>query len=82
MISFAWPWFACVLPLPLLIFWLVKAKKNQHIIINAPTLPFLANNVVGNTTRHRFAQTLLIISWCLLILTLTRPQGAFPFTCW
>lgn len=74
MISFAWPWFACVLPLPLLVFWFVKAKKNQHIIINAPTLPFLANNVVGNTTRHRFSQTLLIIGWCLLILTLTRPQ--------
>jgi len=74
MINFAWPWFACLLPLPLLVFWLVKAKKNQHIIINASTLPYLANNVTGSTSRHRFSQILLVIGWGLFILTMTRPQ--------
>jgi Ca-activated chloride channel family protein len=74
MINFAWPWFACLLPLPLLVFWLMKAKKNQHIVINASTLPYLANNVTGSTSRHRFSQILLIISWSLFILIMTRPQ--------
>lgn len=75
MINFVWPWFVCLLPLPLLVFWLVRAKKNQHLIINASTLPYLANHVAGDKSRHRFfSQTLLVIGWCLLILTMTRPQ--------
>ena len=39
-----------------------------------PNITFLANNVTGNTSRHRFSKHCLIISWSLFILTMTRPQ--------
>lgn len=74
MINFAWPWFVVLLPLPLVVLWFVKAKKNQHLIINASTLPYLAKHVVSNNTHHRIAKILLTLSWVLLIVTIMRPQ--------
>jgi Ca-activated chloride channel family protein len=74
MINFAWPWFICLLPLPLLFFWLIKPKKNQHIIINASTLPYLAKKISGTNKHHRYSKILLIVGWCLFIVTMSRPQ--------
>lgn len=74
MINLAWPWFACLLPLPLIIWWLAKPKRNQHITINAPTLPYFANNVATGKSRHLLTRTLLVLSWLLIVLSLTRPQ--------
>lgn len=74
MITFAWPWVACLLPLPLLVFWLIKPQKNQHIVINASTLPYLAKKLSSTKRHHGYTKTLLILSWCLLIATMSRPQ--------
>lgn len=74
MINFAWPWFVALLPLPLFVFWFIKAKKNQHLIISASTLPYLAKNVVSNNTHHQINKILLTLSWILLIITMMRPQ--------
>lgn len=74
MINFAWPWFACLLPLPLLIYWLVKPRKTQHVVIDAPTLPYFVNNASGDKSRHLLTKILLITSWLLIVASLTRPQ--------
>ncbi len=74
MINFAWPWFACLLPLPLLIYWFVKPRKTQHVVIDAPTLPYFVNNASGNKSRHFLTKILLVVSWLLIVVSLTRPQ--------
>lgn len=74
MITFAWPWFACILPLPLLVWWLIKPKQNQHLIIYAPTLPYFSKKLTGDTPRHFWARILLVLCWILLVISLSRPQ--------
>lgn len=74
MISFAWPWFVCALPLPLLIWWLTPSKQNQYLTIYAPSLPYLADKSSDSGVRHRFARFLLTLGWLLLIVCLSRPQ--------
>lgn len=52
----------------------MKPRKTQHVVIDAPTLPYFVNNASGNKSRHFLTKILLVVSWLLIVVSLTRPQ--------
>lgn len=87
MFHFESPWFALLLPLPLLVRWLlpvqVKDKENESVEIRFPALQRL-KNVFPATQRDSSPSnslffTLLSLSWILLVLALMQPEKVDQF---
>lgn len=76
---FAWPWFALLFPLPLLVRWLIPSKqKAQAPEIAFPALERLKQAFPirnGSVTRsNRLVLSLLFLSWMLLVVALMKPE--------
>jgi Ca-activated chloride channel homolog len=85
MLSFAYPWVALLLPLPVLIFYLVPAHEESRAGVRTPffgrlvTLtgePSRAGAFVGRRTFWRTA--VLCLCWGLALIALMRPQWIEP----
>lgn len=77
MIEFVWPWAFWLLPLPILVYWgFPKASKYDAALY----APFYNDILAFESSTHSQAKTgfirilLLILTWCLLILAVSRPQ--------
>lgn len=78
MFHFDWPWFAALLPLPLLIRWLLPYKKKAQVPeIHFPSLErlkkaFPAQSSSGSSLKCFL--TLLFLAWLMLVLALMKPE--------
>ncbi len=73
MIEFAWPWLGLLWPLPLLIWWLLPARRQRFSSLRVPTLPTApASHSRAGMRFLPLGMALLI--WSLLIVALCRPQ--------
>jgi Ca-activated chloride channel family protein len=85
MMELAYPWVLLFLPLPLLIWWLVPARRESRAALGVPFLDRLAK-LSGQSPEdgaivpraRRFQFICAIIFWCSLIAALTRPQWIEP----
>ncbi|KFZ31501.1 IMP dehydrogenase [Pseudidiomarina salinarum] len=73
MIEFAWPWLALLWPLPLLIWWLLPARRQRFSSLRVPTLP-KATAAREHRSRRYLSLLLPLLIWSLLLLALCRPQ--------
>ena len=81
MIEFEWPWAFLLLPLPLLVWWLMPAYRDQQTSVHVPFFDRLAE-ATGQTPqpgavilRRRAIQMIIaILAWVLLVAALARPQ--------
>jgi Ca-activated chloride channel homolog len=92
MFSFAWPWAALLLPLPLLIRWFWPRPHGatdaytygDGSTLLHPALGRLASTfVAARSLTHvgnRMQIVLLALAWAALIFTLMRPQWLEPYT--
>jgi Ca-activated chloride channel family protein len=79
------PWLLLLLPLPLLVWWLLPAKRETSASSRLPFFTQVAA-AAGVTpsegsvvARRGWAQTaILILAWCLVVLALARPQLIEP----
>ncbi|MGN6463713.1 MAG: hypothetical protein ACTHLY_21260, partial [Pseudolabrys sp.] len=77
MIEFAWPWAFAALPLPLLVWWLVPAYREQRASIQIPFFARVAE-ATGQTPQpgavvlHRLPLQMIAatIGWVLIIMAL------------
>lgn len=86
MFHFEWPFFALLLPLPLI---LIKTFKRKLLESDSPPLYFPALkrlkqafqgfSIVGNGSKKLFF-TLLFLAWCFLILALMQPEEVERYT--
>lgn len=85
MLSFAYPWLAGLVPLPLLVLWLVPAHAESRRGVRVPFFGLVvsltgqqprAGVVVGH--RGRWRSVGLIVCWLLAIAALMRPQWIEP----
>lgn len=72
--SFAWPWFALLLPLYLVVIRLFRSKTDNSGALEHPYLYQLANPSMAATPYSRSDYLLRLFIWCCLILALMRPQ--------
>ena len=80
MLSFAHPWLAALLPLPLLVYWLAPPYEMRRPAVRVPFFAVLAR-LSGATPRdglsvsQRGIQRLLVLAlcWSLVLLALMRP---------
>ena len=85
MLSFAHPWLAALLPLPLLVYWLAPPYEMRRPAVRVPFFAVLAR-LSGATPRdglsvsQRGIQRLLVLAlcWSLVLLALMRPQWVLP----
>jgi Ca-activated chloride channel family protein len=78
--GFAWPWLLLALPLPLLCFALLPARRRGDAALRVPwgdRLQRIAGNS-GVATSPRGFPWLLLFAWCLLCLAAARPQALGP----
>lgn len=81
MIEFAWPWAFAALPLPLLMWWLVPAYREQRASIQIPFFARVAE-ATGQTPQpgavvlRRLPLQMIgaTIAWVLVIVALAQPQ--------
>ncbi len=85
MLTFAQPWFALLLPLPALIWWLMPAYAESRRGVRVPFFTLLVSATglqphEGVVTRQRgFWRTAsLVLCWLLSLLALMRPQWLEP----
>lgn len=85
MYQLEYPWLLAVLPLPLLIWWLVPAYREETVAVRIPFFGEVAEaaGVVPTegsiVPRTNWAQRLLApICWLLIVLALARPQYVEP----
>lgn len=71
MFSFAWPWLALLLPIPLLVWRMPSINKNQQAL-NLPTFQFLKRGKSA-PQHHHFPWALFLI-WFGFVLAAMRPQ--------
>lgn len=87
MFHFHAPWFALLLPLPLLVRWLLpvlhKETGNEAAEISFPAANRLKNGFPAyqgtKKTSHALFLGLLFLSWMLLILALMQPENVDQF---
>ena len=75
MFEFAWLWVLAALPLPLLVYWFLPARRQQDTAaLRVPSsMHFTASTHNSHSTkRHRLWLASLI--WCLLVLAAAKPQ--------
>ena len=77
MLEFAYPWFALLAPLPLLVWLLPKVASQNQPAIRAPFSDrWRALSEAQTTTFSKawISQMVLALIWCCLLLAATRPQ--------
>jgi Ca-activated chloride channel family protein len=77
MLEFAYPWFALLAPLPLLVWLLPKVASQHQPAIRAPFSDRWRTLSEAQTTTFSKAwisQMVLALIWCCLLLAATRPQ--------
>lgn len=77
MLEFAYPWFALLAPLPLLVWLLPKVASQHQPAIRAPfSGRWRALSEAQTTTFSKawLSQMVLALIWCCLLLAATRPQ--------
>lgn len=81
MLTFAHPWLALLLPLPLLVRWLLPAHNERKAAVRVPFLQRLSS-LVGlqpgsgeAVARRPLSQWLVLgLAWLLVVVAITRPQ--------
>lgn len=87
MFHFHFPWFALLLPLPLLLRWLwpalSKEKRDEAAKIYFPAVHRLKNifptGQVTSNRKNSLFFTLLLLSWTFLIIALMQPENVDQF---
>jgi len=88
MFEFEWPWAFLLLPLPLLVWWLMPAYRDQQTSVHVPFFDRLAE-ATGQTPQpgavvlpRRVIQMIVaMIIWALIVVALARPlQVGDPVT--
>ena len=77
MLEFAYPWFALLAPLPLLVWFLPRVTSQNQPAIRAPFSArwrALSNTQTGTFNRSWISQLVLALIWCCLLIAATRPQ--------
>lgn len=83
MFHFYWPWFALLLPLPLLFRWIVPAKPVGEFQLRFPALERLKAAFPSAAARKRssrFSLFSLYCIWLLLVLALMQPEKVDQYT--
>ena len=76
MLSFVWPWFYLILPLPILYRKLRRAANSESPYLESTILLSIAetqNRLVSSTSQRRLLILLLIIAWLSLVTAMARP---------
>ena len=74
--GFAWPWLLAAMPLPLLVYALVPARRNAGAALRVPwsdRVQRIAAGGDGVLRVHGF-RWLAFLAWCLLCIAAARPQ--------
>ena len=79
------PWLLALLPLPLLIYWLLPAYKEEQDSLRLPFFQYISESL-GLTPRpgavvprtNWLQKIIAPICWCLVVLALARPQFIEP----
>ena len=77
MIEFQWPWVFAFLPLPLLVYFLLKPARHQESALHVPFFKVAAGFESADQAsggRSIARRVSLIIIWCLLVLAGVRPE--------
>ncbi len=81
MLTFAHPWLALLLPLPLLVRWLLPAHNERKAAVRVPFLQRLSSLVglqpgsgVAVAGRPLSQWLMLSLAWLLVVVAITRPQ--------
>ena len=76
MLSFVWPWFYLILPLPFLYRKLRRSANSESPYLESTILLSIAetqNSLVSSTSQRRLLILLLIIAWLSLVTAIARP---------
>ena len=76
MLSFIWPWFYLILPLPFLYRKLRRSANSESPYLESTILLSIAetqNRLVSSTSQRRLLILLLIIAWLSLVTAIARP---------
>ena len=76
MLSFVWPWFYLILPLPILYRKLRRSANTESPYLESTILLSIAqtqNRLVSSTSQRRLLILLLIIAWLSLVTAIARP---------
>ena len=76
MLSFVWPWFYLILPLPFLYRKLRRSANSESPYLESTMLLSIAetqNRLVSSTSQRRLLILLLIIAWLSLVTATARP---------
>ena len=76
MLSFVWPWFYLILPLPFLYRKLRRSANSESPYLESTSLLSIAetqNRLVSSTSQRRLLILLLIIAWLSLVTAIARP---------
>ena len=76
MLSFVWPWFYLILPLPFLYRKLRRSANSESPYLESTILLSIAetqNRLVSSTSQRRVLILLLIIAWLSLVTAIARP---------
>lgn len=85
MLTFHSPWFALLLPLPILFRWLfpAKPKKSEAAEIHFPSIHRLKNIFLAGLEIKKTGDSLfrnfLFLSWTLLVIALMQPENVDQF---
>ncbi len=77
MIEWLWPLALLLIPCPILIRWLVKAKKNKQAALTVPSLrgfSALSSETSFNASLNTLKLIILWLAWIAAILAAARPQ--------
>ena len=76
MLSFVWPWFYLILPLPFLYRKLRRSANSESPYLESTILLSIAetqNRLVSSTSQRRLLILLLIVAWLSLVTAIARP---------
>ena len=76
MLSFVWPWFYLILPLPFLYRKLRRSANSESPYLESTILLSIAetqNRLASSTSQRRLLILLLIIAWLSLVTAIARP---------
>ncbi|MGV8923969.1 MAG: vWA domain-containing protein [Thermomonas sp.] len=78
--GFAWPWLFAALPLPLLVYALVPARRNAGAALRVPWSDRVQRIAAAGdgATRVQGFRWLAFLAWCLLCFAAARPQQLGP----
>ncbi len=74
MFEFIWPWFLCLLPIPILFYFLPEAKAKGKTLW-FPNAHYLQNHqeILPNVHKIRLPIVLLSIAWICIVVAIARP---------